>query len=371
MNDTLKIDAAAMSAEVAWIAKAKHRVSIPILATAQVQVTPAGLKLRYTDYDLFREVIIPCDDGFDSDRAVQINPVTLAGLLKGCKGEAAVTVSDAGVTVAVGSRTLTAPAAGDAVDFPEWPAFEPQAAPAVVDAAALKRGMTSIGTDDTLPMLTHVYFHDGAMVTTDRFRLSVIRYAADGFTAMVPGSVLKPFTVGVKGDVTVEYGKLASMAKPGSHDMRVRVAAGARSIITRVGDHDFPKYQPLIDCAATGASVSGTFAKAELLAAMGHFAKRDSAQLEVRNDGTMVVQIRNGRAGEVMSEDVIGINVLSAHSGAVWPFVAGFEASHVASVLKGIDAQRVTFTAQDATHPWMVKGSDADYHLVIPVRIPA
>lgn len=99
------------------IAKAKHRLSIPILATAQVQVTPAGLKLRYTDYDLFREVIIPCDDGFDSDRAVQISPVTLAGLLKGCKGEAAVTVSDAGVTVAVGSRTLSAPAAGDAVDF--------------------------------------------------------------------------------------------------------------------------------------------------------------------------------------------------------------------------------------------------------------
>jgi hypothetical protein len=31
----------------------------------------------------------------------------------------------------------------------------------------------------------------------------------------------------------------------------------------------------------------------------------------------------------------------------------------------------VTFTARDATRPWMAKGSDADYHLVMPVRIAA
>jgi DNA polymerase III sliding clamp (beta) subunit (PCNA family) len=371
MNDTIKIDAAALAAHVAWIAKGKQRPAVPILGTAQVRITAAGLSLRYTDYDLFRDVVVPCDDGFDSERAVQISPVLLAGLLKGCKGDAAVTVSDDRVTVAVGSRILTAPAAGDVAEFPEWPAFQAQAEPATLDVAALKRGMTSVGTDDTLPMLTHVYFHEGAMVTTDRFRLSVIRYAADGFTALVPSSVLKPFTVGVKGEVTVEHGKLAAMPKPDTHDMRVRVSSGGRSIIARVGAHEFPKYQQLVDSAAEKAALFGELGKAELLAAIGNFAKNDSVQLEIRNDGTMLVQMRNGRAGEVMSEDTIGISISSAQNGTVWPFVARFEAGQLASILKAIQAPALTFNAQDATHPWMAKGSDADYHLVMPVRIAA
>jgi DNA polymerase III sliding clamp (beta) subunit (PCNA family) len=99
MNDTIKIDAATLAAHVTWIAKGKQRPAVPILGTAQVRITGAGLSLRSTDYDLFREVVVPCDDGFDSDRAVQISPAMLAGLLKGCKGDAAVTVSDDGVTV--------------------------------------------------------------------------------------------------------------------------------------------------------------------------------------------------------------------------------------------------------------------------------
>jgi len=234
----IKIDAAALAADVAWIAKGKRRPAAPVLGTAQVRITAAGLSLRFTDFDWFREVIVASGDGYESGAAVQVSPAALAGLLKGCKGDAAVTVSAAGVSVGVGSRTLNVPKAAEVEDFPEWPLFESQAEPAVLEAAIIKRGMTSVGTDDTLPMLTHVYFDHGALVTTDRFRLSVIRYAADGFTAMVPAGALKAFTVGVKGDVIVEHGKLASMANPAVNEMRVRVSAGSRSVLQRVGDHD-------------------------------------------------------------------------------------------------------------------------------------
>lgn len=370
MSDTIKIDAAALAADVAWIAKGGKRPAVPILGTAQVRVTAAGLSVRHTDYDSFREVIVSSGDGFDGELAVQVNPVALAGLLKGCKGDAAVTVTADSVSVSVGSRTLNVPKAGEVADFPEWPVFEPQTAPAVLDVATIKRGLTSVGTDDTLPMLTHVYFHAGTMVTTDRFRLSVIRFGDDSFTAMVPGAVLKLFTVGIKSDVSVEYGKLASMANPAGHEMRVRVSAGGRSVVQRVGDHDFPKYQLLVDLAAENGQVLGEVNKAELLAAMGNVGKEDSVQLEWRNDGTMLVQLRHGRGGDVLSEDTISVTG-GAEAGIVWPFVARYHGVYLVSILKGIEAESVSLSAQDATHPIAAKGSDSDYHLLMPVPVRA
>lgn len=367
MSDTIKIDAAALAADVAWIAKGRRRPAVPVLGTAQVRITGTGLSLRYTDFDWFREVIVESGDGFDSDVAVQVSPAALAGLLKGCRGDAAVTVSDAGVSVSIGSRTLNAPKAAEVEDFPEWPVFESQAEPAVLEAAIIKRGMTSVGTDDTLPMLTHVYFDHGALVTTDRFRLSVIRYAADGFTAMVPAGVLKAFTVGVKGDVIVEHGKLASMANPAVDEMRVRVSAGSRSVLQRVGDHEFPKYQRLLDIAADNATVYGTVDKDQLLAAMGNVGNSDDVQLEWRTDGTMLVQMRD-RWGGVLSEDTIGV-ATSANSGG--PLVARYRAAYLESILKGIAAKGITMTAQSATRPMTAKGSENDYHLLMPIRIAA
>ena len=366
MSDTIKIDATALAADVAWIAKGTRRPAVPVLGTAQVRITGAGLSLRYTDFDWFREVIVGSVDGFDSEVAVQVSPSALAALLKGCKGDAVVTVSDSGVSVSVGSRTLNVSKAAEVEDFPEWPMFESQAEPAVLEAATIKRGMTSVGTDDTLPMLTHVYFDHGALVTTDRFRLSVIRYAADGFTAMVPAVALKAFTVGVKGEVTVEHGKLASMANPGVSEMRVRVSAGSRSVLQRVGDHEFPKYQLLLDSAAGVATVCGQLKKAQLLSAMGNVGKGDNVQLEWRNDGTMLVQMR-GRWGEVLSEDTI--SVASADDGS--SLVARYHAPYLESILKGIAAESITIAAQDATHPMSAKGDDSDYHLLMPIRIAA
>jgi DNA polymerase III sliding clamp (beta) subunit (PCNA family) len=367
MSDTIKIDAAALAADVAWIAKGKGRPAVPVLGTAQVRITDAGLSLRYTDFDWFREVIVGSGDGFGSDVAVQVSPAVLAGLLKGCKGDAAVTVSDAGVSVGVGSRTLNVPKAAEVEDFPEWPVFEPAGDPAVLESAIVKRGMTSAGTDDTLPMLTHVFFTGGAMVTTDRFRLSVIRYASDGFSAMVPAGALKAFTVGTKGEVVVEHGKLASMANPAPDQMRVRVSAGGRSVVQRVGDHEFPKYQRLIDTAVEDVAVSGEVNKAQLLAAMGNIGKGDDVQLEWRNDGTMLVQMR-GRFGDVLSEDTVSVRALA---GEGWPLVARYNAPYLASLLKGIAAEAITISARDAARPMSVKGSDSDSHLLMPIRIAA
>ena len=370
MSDTIKIDAAAFAADMAWIAKGVRRAVVPILGTAQVRVTGAGLSVRHTDFDSFREVIVASGDGFDSELAVQVNPFALAGLLKGCKGDSAVTVTADSVSVGVGSRTLNVPKAGEVADFPEWPVFEPWEVPVVLDVATIKRGLTSVSTDDTLPILTHVYFHAGTMVSTDRFRLSVIRFGDNSFTALVPGAVLKLFTVGIKSDVSVEYGKLASMANPAVHEMRVRVSAGGRSVVQRVGDHDFPQYQRLVDLAAENVQVVGEVNKAELLAAMGNVGQEDSVQLEWREDGTMLVQMRHGRDGDVLAEDTISVTGV-ADAGVVWPFVARYHGVYLVSILKGIAAESVLLSARDAAHPMAVKGSDNnDYHLLTTIRIP-
>lgn len=369
---TLKTDAATLAGDAAWIAKGKpSRYVVPILAAVHVSVVDDGLRLRMTDYDMFREVIIPAENAGAGDVAVLVDPAKLAAFLKGSKGDALVSITP-GITadgktaggsleISVGAKTVTLGAStAELADFPQWPEFvATDDRVAVMTSQLLKQGLTSVGKDDTLPMLTGVKFDEGNMVTTDRFRLSRIGYAADGFGALVPRQALDKFLIG-KGAVSVEFGKLASMDNPAADEMRVRVSRDGRSVVARVLGAEFPKYRQLIP-SESDATVVAEIRKADLLAALAG----DNVDLTLQPEGTMSVSARE-RDGDVSVSQTIAAEIVTADG---LPFTVRVCSKYVADALKGIAADVVTFYATTPTLPMIWQAGD-DVHLVMPQRIP-
>lgn len=360
--NTLKIDAATLAADVAWLAKGKTRRSyVPVLATAHVSVTDGALRLRMTDYDLFREVMVSAENASATDTAVLVDPAKLAKLLKGAKGDALVSVDADGIRVEIAGRTVTmGKADGDIADYPAWPEFV--AADAVmVDPATIKRALSSVGKDDTLPMLTGVRFDGGYMVTTDRFRMSRIEFARGGeFDSLVPWRPLELFTVG-KGSVLIEFGRLFDKAMPSHGDKRIRVSRDGRSVVAFELDATFPKWAQLIP---SEFSVVAEIRKADLLAALGG----DNVDLTFNIGGTVTVSAyERGNAADVVVSQTIAAAVVSDDG---LPFTIRVASAYVADALKCIAADVVEFGGTTPTRP-MVFSAGADLHLVMPQRIPA
>jgi DNA polymerase III sliding clamp (beta) subunit (PCNA family) len=333
--NTLKIDAATLAADAAWIAKGKtRRTYVPVLATTHLSVTDDGLRLRITDFELFREVIVPAENAAASDVAVLVDPEKLAKFLKGAKGDALVSVDAAeGIRIEFGGRTITVGKAdGDVADYPQWPEFV--AADAVmVDPATIKRALSSVGRDGTLPMLTGVRFDAGNMVTTDRFRLSRIEFARGGeFDALVPREPLQLFTVG-KGGVLIEFGKLFDRELPSHGDKRVRVSRDGRSVVAFELDAQFPKYRQLIP---TEFTIMAGFRKADMLAALAG----ESVDLTFDSlVGTITVSGRERDGGVVVSQ-AIAADVVHDDPTS---FTIRACSKYVADALKGIDADLIEF----------------------------
>lgn len=368
MSETMKVDAAVLAQEVAWLAKAKAS-SFGVLQAVHLATTTDGLCLRRTDYELFRESVLPTEGGVDD--AVLVDPVKLSALLKRATGYATLEITDFesqsesgvqhGVVIEVGGRRITLRSAGDVDDFPDWPLFQPLEKPAVLGAGQLARALTSVGNDDTLPMLTGVRFDDGVMASTDRFRLTAITYAEHGFTALVPSSALRPFAAGAD-VVTVEYGKLAGMKNPAADEMRVQVSTGGRSIIARVMDAEFPKWRQLIP---TEVSVAAMTSRAELLDALG-----DEVQvtLQLRADNTMSVT-SSGIHGDVSVEQEIVATVLDG--GDELPFTIRLNTANLTDCVKGIVGGVLKLAATTSSRPLVLTGaSDDEQHLVMPIRMP-
>jgi DNA polymerase-3 subunit beta len=371
MSDTMKIDAAMLAEEVAWLAKGKAASSaVCCLPPMHLATSPDGLCLRRTDLELFRETVLPTEGGVDAAVLVLLDPVKLSALLRGAAGYATLEITDLGrpngvstgvVAIEVGGRRITLRSAGDVDDFPDWPLFEAIGKPAVVGAGQLARALTSVGNDDTLPMLTGVRFDDGVMASTDRFRLTAITYAEHGFTALVPNSALRPFAAGTD-VVTVEHGKLVGIGVGVGHGGAVQVSSGGRSIISRLLDAEFPKWRQLIP---TEAPVAAMISRTELLDALGD---GEQVTLQLRADDTMTVT-SSDRDGEVSVQQQIVATILDGRGEL--PFTITLNTANLTGCVKGITGGVLKFAASTPSRPLLLTGvGDDELHLVMPIRLP-
>jgi DNA polymerase III sliding clamp (beta) subunit (PCNA family) len=351
----LTIDVAILAAEAAWLARLKPGPGFNTVTSAvQVSTLVGGLQLRRTDFDQHRETVIPAAGGGQATVIVEANK--LASLLKGAVGNAVIDIDDSGLSIGEATRTVRLKSLED--EFPAWPSFTPTGEGAVVGAKQLARVLTSIGTDDTMPMLTVVAFDGGSMITTDRFRMTRVHYADAGFTTLVPGVVTRAFAGGNE-VVTVEPGT------GGTDQALVRLSCGGRSIVVGVPDVSFPNWRHLIPA---DPPLSVMLRRDDLRAA----AAGDNVVITVNGTPTMKV-CSTDDAGDVEIEQSVPVSMLGpTMDGAVLPFTVKLRTKYLTECLRSITCGAVRFQATAADKPVMVTDvGGAELHLIMPIRTPA
>jgi DNA polymerase-3 subunit beta len=354
MTNIVKLRAASLAEEVAWMAKAKASYGTP---HAEVAAIVGGLRMRRTDYALWRESNIGAEGG--GQARVLVDPARLAALLKGVTGDAVIEVGEEHLGVRCGGRNVKLKAAGRVEDFPAWPVFEPLGQEAIVGSGQLSRALTSVGVDDTLPMLTGVRFDNGTMASTDRFRLSAITYDRKGFTALLPGDALRPFASGAE-VITIEHGRKAS-DKPSPDEGLARVSSGGRSIVAALLDCEFPRWRQLIPADDT-LTVQVMVKRDDLLDAIDG----DQVRLTLRADTITVLS--SSLAGDVEIEQDIACEPLAAGG---FPFTVAINAKNLVGCVKGIPGNLVRIMASKPALPVLLRGvTDDELQLLMPIRLP-
>lgn len=346
MNDVVadRIAAAEFAQSAAWVIKhMKQRQPVPILETVNLTVSSHGIRLRATDYETWREVSIGKLVG--PTEQIQVAGRQLATLTKNLRGTASIAIRGNCLTFTLVDRVVSVPKAGE---VSEWP-VPPECAPAAghtVSAAALKRAMTSIGTDDTLPMLTHMLCENGYLISSDRFRLTREESPGLAMNALIPRDVLRLFMTGT-GDITLsEAGQWV-----------VATRAGQAVIAKTMSRDTFPKVDKLIestgafdpDCAAVECD------RKSLLAACGGDCVR------IRRDDTGGLAVLAMASGEVVSTAQVSGVINADFPSVLMP------TARLAAALKGCGPDLVRLCVPGEFRPVLVRSGGTE-HLIMPLR---
>lgn len=347
----LTVNAQTFADEVAWMAKLKPGSGFNVLThTIQVTTLLGAIQLRRTDFDQFRESVVPATGAGQASITVDANK--LRDQLRRASGTAIIRIEDGWLSIGMADETIRLK--DRAAEYPEWPRFTATDEAAVVGTGQLQRALTSVSSDETLPALTAVAFDGGAMVSTDRFRLSRVVFNEKGFNAMVPGGVLAAFSSG-NTVVNVERGTLADAKTP-----MVRVSGGGREIITHPVDAQFPKWRQLIPDETT---VNVMLRREELLAAV----QSERVTLTIGEDQSMRVLSSDGEDLEIIRE--VPVTVIGGEANL--PFTVTFSAKLLTECLRNGVGSMVTLGANAAAKPVLLRDvgvDDADLHLLMPIR---
>jgi DNA polymerase III sliding clamp (beta) subunit (PCNA family) len=364
VNHHVKVRALELAREVAWVTKgSKSKFGVAALSSVEVTAVVGALSLRRTDLELWRESVIPVDGG--GQASVLVDPVKLKSLTDGVvargAGNAVIGVAADALTISTDGTHRKLRSAAKADEFPDWPVFQAVGKPAVLSAEQVARALTSTRVDDSLPMLTGVRFEDGSMVSTDRFRLTVITYADKGFTALVPGAALRAFTDGV---VSVQHGKFAGIKVKGVDGGAVRISSGGRSIVCRELDAEFPKWRNQIQSEEDYGLVA-FLRRRQLLEAIDG---GDHVTVTLRDGAMTITSADRDQTTEI--EQDIDADVLKGDE--LLPFTARYNRVFLTGIVKNIQDGTIRFFASEPVKPIVLKGStDDELHLLMPVRMPS
>jgi DNA polymerase III sliding clamp (beta) subunit (PCNA family) len=357
---TITVAAVKFAAEATWIAKAFPKSGMPIFAAVQVAVDDGALTLRRSNLDAFATTTLPGTGG--TAAVMLVDAGQLAAALKGGGGDVKVDFAEDRLRLAVNGRILSLPLldTGDN-DFPAWPQFTPVGDGVILRSSQLARALTSVSDDDNLPQLGVVKFENGMMVSTDRFRLTRIRYDDAGFTTQIRAQVLRPFAGGGDGELLrVEHGVGVGDKPP--QMVRLSDWGYGRVITAPVPDTDFPKYAALIPDPDT-TPIAILLRRRDLLEAVDG----ENADLIIAEDGQITVRSTELRGGIEVEQNV---GVLRVIRGDGLPLRVRLNSRRLVDCLKGIAAGAVVLLASTPDKPVLVMFSE-DLHLLMPIRVPA
>ena len=350
---TVTVNAEDLIREMKWMSKLKDTAA-PGGNIMQVRILLGALQLRRTDLDQYRESLIT-GNGADQS-CIEVDTELVMDVMKLHKRDRAiVSIDEDRLVIQVGGQIIRVKGS-EPGKFPEWPVFtRDKERMAAVGARKLTRVMTSIASDDTLPVLANVAFDGGAMYTTDRFRMTRVLYDTDGFTALIPASALRAFSSG-DGMAIITTGT-GSVAKQTDIPM-VRVASGGRSVVVRIPDGDFPNVERLIPESPTTRVM--LHRDVLLSAASGH-------RTVLKLDGTTLTAIGSDQKGEVEIEKSVQVTPIGESA----PFTTSLMTKYLTDCLKAMNSGTVLFEATEPDKPLVFSDVDqATLHLVMPIRKP-
>jgi DNA polymerase-3 subunit beta len=344
----LTVNTEHLAAEAAWIAKLKPGNGFnEVTHTVQVATLLGAVRLRRTDFEQFRETIVPATGA--GQASITVDASRLATQLKKATGPAVVDIADGWLSITLRDKTVKLRDAK--AEFVDWPEFLSSDLPATVSARQITRALTSVGHDDTLPVLTGVAFDGGSMITTDRFRLTQVAYADSGFTTLAPGAVLQAFANGDDA-ITVHVG--TSNKTP-----MVKASTGRRSVVAPVLDAEFPKWRQLIP---EEASLSMLLRRDDLLAA----AQCDRVTLSMKDKDTMVVSSTDSE-GQI--EVVQEVTVTTIESPEELPLPVTLNTKYLTESLRAIGSGAIRLKVNAPAKPILIEDiGNTDFHLLMPIR---
>ena len=334
-----------------------NATSTPETAVIQVTSLLGALMLRRTCFDQYQQSVLLAQGA--AQDTILVDAKRLAHALKGMSGWATITINDEQLVISATGRTVRIRTA-DLV-FPKWPPFESTGPKAVLGASELAWALTSVGTDDTLPQLTAVSFDDGAMVTTDRFRLTRIKYAESGFTAPVPSAALRAFAKN-EGIVYVEPGKCSEEVDGWGSNPWVELTAGVRTVITVTGEGQFPQWKRLIP---VDAPVRLMLHRGDLLKAVDGDEITITLMPTGKNKTTMTVRSVSDGMETEQEVKLIQTNRYEPEE----PFTVTLRSKYVKDCMRGVGSGMVLFDASAPDKPVVFQDvAEKQLHIIMPVR---
>lgn len=342
----LKVDDEALAPEVEWLAKMP--TTEPETAVIQVTSLLSAVMLRRTCFDRYQESVISAEGV--GQASILVDALKLAAALKTVSGRLVISIDDGELIIKAGQRTVRLKTADGAVEFPQWPRFEGQGR-GVVSPREMMQVLTSVGNDETIPILMTVAFDDGTMVTTDRFRLTAITYGTSGFVGKVASSTLRPFA---KADtaVFIEAGSC-----PDDPNGWVELRSMGRTVTAPMPDTEFPQWRKLIP---REVPVRVAVSKEALLKAVSG----NEVTLTIDGETMTVVSESDG----IQTEQEIKL-FQTVRNDVDGPFTVTIRSKYVTEALRGLDSGIVLFEGSSSEKPVVFRDvADKELHLIMPVR---
>ena len=345
VSKSLRIAADQFAKEVSWLNKMP--TVEPTSAVIRITAVIGAVIVRRASDDQYRESIVPAVGG--DQVSITVAASKLLDALKSLEGELIITINDEDLTMESPERKVTIRSASSAVEFPEWPQFEGKGA-AVLMPGNLNRVLTSVGTDDNIPVLKNIAFDNGTMVSTDRHRLSRVIYDKSGFTGQVNSAALRAFA---KTDtaVFVEAGTVKD--RPW-----VQLRSSSRSCTSPMADADFPNWRKLIP---EDQPLQVAFDREQMLKAIS------GTITTLTVGGDSIVVVGENADTDVQTEQKVNLYQIVQNEFDE-PVSVSISTKFLADCLRGLGSKLAILGITSPTSPVVISDLTDALHLVMPVK---
>lgn len=352
----------------------ERRNTIAILSNILLRAADGKLSLCATDLDIRAETSLPCEVA--EAGAITLPAHTLSDIVRKLPADAAITLElgkdgDLRMALRSGRSRFTLQTLPES-DFPDITAGEFShsfALPAKTLTRIVEDTSFAISTEETRYYLNGIYLHattaeDGPVlraVATDGHKLSRLQVLAPEGTAGMPGVIIPRKTVA----------ELARMAKEAEGDLtielstsKIRVTAGATTLVSKLIDGQFPDYQRVIPAGNDKVATLEAEAFKQAVDRVATISsERGRAVKLALAEGNLTLTVANpdsGSATEELAPDYAGP-----------PIDIGFNHRYLLDILGLLGGDTVQLKLADPGAPAILQRREGDSLLVVlmPMRV--